>query len=323
MSGFFKNVTGIGLDHNELYNRAYEKGVNLNKFSDAADIFDKAAKKYAEGGNQMMATQAGANSLLYRYLATGNVSLLQPLLQLLQQLPQIEQIKLREPMPVGPLCIELDCRLVESAIAQSQNDRARSRDLHQMASEKFKALGSNPLLTYSLQKPSEGPNDRADMRQYYHTAMHSYWEAMIKKDADPGAASNDLSNAKKYFSLCNDQRWGQTVGTLLENWRISRTCWICHRDMQGSDLHFSMCHARVTPYAEMILKKANQNSSSISFEKQQIAVCTPCGSMVTFKAEVEADKVRQELSAKLAEAMNVIRSLESRVSRLERMSHSH
>ncbi len=318
MSGLFKRR-----DQNELYERAYAKGVFLKNNREAADIFDKAAKKAAESGDTMVATQAGANSLLYRYLDTGNVSLLPPLLQLLQQLPQIEEIGSRTLQPTGPLCIELDCRLVESVIPQAQNDRARSRDLHGMASEKFKALGSNSLLTYSIQKPSDGPNDRADMRQYYHTAMHSYWEAMITKDADPAAASNNLSNAKKYFSLCNDQRWGQTVGTLLENWRISRTCWICHRDMQGSDLHFSMCHARVTPYAEMILKKANQNSSSISFEKQQIAVCTPCGSMVTFKAEVEADKVRRELNAKLAEAMNAIHTLEGRVSRLERMSHSH
>src|SRR5437773_1128200 len=63
-----KRTTGLGLNQNELYVRAFEKGVLLNKFQDAADTFDKAAKKFTESGEQMMATQAIANGLLYRYL---------------------------------------------------------------------------------------------------------------------------------------------------------------------------------------------------------------------------------------------------------------
>src|SRR5438132_9544917 len=62
MSGFLgkaKNITGIGLSQNELYARAFEKGVLLNKFAEAADIFDKAAKKFQENGDQANAAQAG------------------------------------------------------------------------------------------------------------------------------------------------------------------------------------------------------------------------------------------------------------------------
>jgi hypothetical protein len=86
MSGLFnkaKQITGVGLDHDELYARAFAKGVLLNKFGDAADMFDKASKKFAENGDPANAAQAAANSLLYRYLATHDVNTLMPLLQIL------------------------------------------------------------------------------------------------------------------------------------------------------------------------------------------------------------------------------------------------
>ncbi len=93
--------------------------------------------------------------------------------------------------------------------------------------------------------------------------------------------------------------------------------------MQGFQLHYSMCHADVKPYVEEYLKKAKEDVNTIDSGSQQIAVCTPCGSMITFKAEVEADKVRQELNARINEMASVIQSLSNRVSHLERMAHHH
>ncbi len=327
MSGFLdkaKKATGIGLDDNELYARAFEKGVLLKKFGEAADMFEKASKKSLESGNSMMAAQAAANALLYRYLATGDVRLITSLLSALQNLQQIEVIGLQTDfMPVGPLCAELDCRLVESAIAQAQSDVIKARDLHKLARDKYQAIIRNPLITYNYIPAADGHNDRADMRFFFHGGMYSFYEAMTKKDSDPSAASDDLSLANQSFKRCNNQKWQQTVSTLLDNWRVSRTCWLCQRDMQGYELHFSMCHADVTPYTMMILEKAKQDSATISIEKKQIAVCTPCGSMVTYKAQEEADKVRRELNAKLDHAMSIIQTLNDRVSHLERMAHHH
>lgn len=327
MSGFLdkaKHLTGVGLDQNELYVRAFEKGVLLKKFGEAADTFDKASKKYVEGGNPMMAVQATANSLLYRYLATGDVRLVPPLLQTFQSLQQIEAIGSQtEMMAVAPLGAELDCRLVESAIAQAQNDIIKARDLHKLARDKFQTIMRNPLITYNYLPAADGHNDRAETRFFFHSGMYSFYEAMVKKGSDPSAASDDLSLANQSFKRCNDQKWQQTVSKLLANWRISRTCWLCHREMQGYELHYSMCHAEVTPYTKILMEKAKEDSATINVEKKQIAVCTPCGSMVTFKALEEADKVRQELTAKLNQAMNSIQVLENRVSRLERISHHH
>lgn len=327
MSGFLdkaKNITGIGLDQNELYSRAFEKGVLLNKFADAADIFDKAAKKYQENGNQAMAAQAGANSLLYRYLATRDTRVIVPLMQILPGLTQLEKIKTRElGIDIAALAAELDCRMVEAAIAGAQNDVVRSRDLHKLARDKFQMIIRNELITYPIVPATEGNNERADMRFFYHSGMLSFYEAMTKKDVDPSAASDDLSLANQSFKRCNDQKWQQQITVLLENWRISRTCWMCGRDMQGYELHFTMCQANVTPYTQQILQRAKADISTIDIVNQKIAVCTPCGSMITFKAEEEADKVRQELNAKLEETMRIIQRLDARISSLERAAHSH
>ncbi len=334
MSGIFKKM-GIGLEDDEQYARAFQKGVLLGQFGDAANLFDKASKKFTEKGNSLMAARAAANALLYRYLIMRDIQQVTPLLQallqalhaLLQQGSQeIEAIGSQtEFMQIGPLCAELDCRLVEVAIILARDDQIRSRDLHKIASDKFQALyqliKNDPLKTYDRVQAADGPNDKATMRLFFHSGMYNYYEAMTKKNTDPSAASADLSKANQFFKQCNDQKWQQTVTILLNNWRATCTCWLCHRDMQGYELHYSMCHADVTPYAKMLLKEAEQGT--IDLDTKRIAVCTPCGSMVMYKAQYEADIVRRELNAKLDHAMNVIQSLNERVNRLERMSHSH
>jgi len=227
MGGFLdkmRQTTGIGLNEAELYNRAYEKGVLLNDFNKAADMFNDAARKYSEQGNQLMATQALANSMLYRYLITGNASILPPLLQVLNGLQQIETIgPERTMMPTVPLCAEIDCRMVETTIAQaSTDDILRLRDLHKLAGEKFKAIMRNPLITYEYVKACDGHNERTDERYFFHNGMYQYYEAMTRKDSDPAAAADDLSLAMQSFQRSNDQRWVQSVKVLLDKrWVVS------------------------------------------------------------------------------------------------------
>ena len=332
MGGFMKKM-GFGLDDDEQYARAFQNGVLLgpNQFENAAKLFEKASKRFTEKGNPLMATKATANALLYRYLITRDIQQVTPLLQaLLQTLQSLQQQGLQEieqigsqtnPMSIGELCAELDCRLVEVAILQAENDQLRSRDLHKIAADKFQAMKNIQLKTYNAVPVAEVQSDKPIMHSFFHSGMFSYYEAMLKKNYDPSAASDDLAKANQSFRGCTNQKWQQKVTTLLNNWRLTRTCWICHRDMQGYELHFSMCHADVTPYAKMLVEKANQDS--INVDANQIAVCTPCGSMVKYKAQFEADVVRRELNAKLDNAMSVIQSLNERVNRLERMIQTH
>src|SRR5438105_4341977 len=148
MSGIFdkvRQISTLGLNVSELYKRAFERGVLLKDFAKATDLFHEAARKFSEKGNVLMATQALANALLYRYLETGHTNNISPLIQALRGLQQIERIGLpTEMMPTGPLYAELDCRAVEAAIAQVQDDIVRLRDLHKLTSTKFQAIMHNP-----------------------------------------------------------------------------------------------------------------------------------------------------------------------------------
>ena len=128
---------------------------------------------------------------------------------------------------------------------------------------------------------------------------------------------DDLALAAQAFRRCEDAAWAQRVATLLDNWRISRTCWFCRREVQGYELHFSMCRATVTPYTQHLLESLNQDSSAANLEGMKIAVCTPCGSMITFKAAEEAEKVRREMTAKFDMALHRIQMLEDRVNKLQ------
>ncbi len=332
MGGLMKKM-GFNLEDDELYARAFQKGVLLNQYGVAADLFDKSAKRFADKGNPLMATKAAANALLYRYLTTKDIQQVRPLLQaLLQTMQSLQQQGLQEIEAIGPswqtesmsiaeLCAELVCRLVEVDIFLTQNDQSKFHDLHKIAAEKFQALRNAQLKTYNFVQAADGHNDKAITRFYFHSGMCNYYGAMLKKNDDPTAASDYLAQANLFFGRCSDPKWQQTVTTLLTNWRLTCTCWICHRDMQGYELHYSMCHADVTPYAQMLLEKASQNS--INLNTKQIAVCTPCGSMVMYKAQYEADIVRRELNTKLDNAMNVIQALNDRVNRLERMIQTH
>lgn len=321
MSKIFENVrlaVGFGLSEGEMYNRAFEKGVLMKDFARAAQLFDEAAKRAAERDNSILVAQATANALLYRYLTTRDASLLNPLLKALSALPEIECIGLQmDRMATGPLCAELDCRLVEAAIVQAQDDVLRLRDLHKLASTKFQAILQQPLITYEHVRSGVGHDDKASERHFYHLGMYHFYEAMTKKDRDPAVAVDDLALALQAFRRCEDTTWTQRVATLLDNWRLSRTCWLCHREVRGYELHFSMVRATVTPYTQRLLESLNQDASAANLESMRVAICTPCGSMITFKAVEEAEKVRKEMTTKLDVAFSRIQMLEERVNKLQ------
>jgi hypothetical protein len=309
----------FGRDEQEWYERAFERGVLLKNFHKAADLFDEASKRASKHNNRVLATQAAANALLYRYLATQNPASLHYLIHLLQSLGQIERIggQRHEMMPVESLCAELDCRLVEAAITQAMDDMVRLRDLHKTASSKFLAIIRNPLLTYEYVKSGNGHDERTDERHFFHEGMYQFYEAMLKKEYDPGAAADDLALALQAFRRCNDASRIERMETLLNNWRVVRTCWICHREVQGADLHFSLCRATLTPYTRALLEKLNQDPFTINLQEMKVVVCSPCGSMITFRASEEAERVRRDLTLELARAYVRIEGLDERVLRLE------
>lgn len=316
-----KRLTRIGLNGNDLYDLAFEKGVLNNDFSAAVDGFAKAAEKFTEEGNLVMAARSGANAYLYRYIISHDSKYIPHIRHGLQGLQEQEievpgsQVHM---MPVRVLDIELGCRLVESHIEQTQaDDYARLRDLHQQAHDWFQPVHGKSLITYKYIPARDGHNDKVEMRLFFHSGMCSYYEAMLKKDDDPSEAADDLAQAAHSFKQCNNQQWQQKILVLLANWQKQSTCWFCNREMYGDELNFDWYRADVTPYTKKILEMAGQDSDrTIDVEKKLIAVCSPCSSMVKYKAKEEADKVRRELEQTMGR-------MESRISQLENRSHEH
>jgi hypothetical protein len=310
---------------NELYKHAFDKGVLLKNFSKAKEFFYEAAKKFSEKGDQVMAARAFANALLYQYLGTADPIILPSLLKALAGLQSIEKIGLpTETMPVELLRLELECRVIEADIARTQNDTAQLRDLHKRASDMFQTIIQNPLITYKYIEAKDGHNERAIERHFYHEGMRQYYEAMAQAGSDPAAACDNLVWAKQAFQQCNDQRMLPMVAVLLGNMRIKRVCWFCGRVAQGQELHFWMSSANITPYMKRAVGGPNRDGSSADLENGQIAVCTPCLTMITTRAVEEADKVRKEyekankqLAAELQKANTLIQALNNRVSQLE------
>lgn len=310
---------------NELYKRAFDKGVLLKKFNKAIEFFNEAGRKFSEHGDQVMAAQAFANALLYQYLVTADPINLPSLLEALSRLQSIEKIGLpTETMPVELLRLELECRVIEAEIARAQNDTARLHDLHTRASDKFLTIIQYPLITYEYIEAKDGHNERAIERHFYHEGMRQYYEAREQAGSDPAAACDNLMRAKQAFQQCNDQPMLPVVAALLEKWRIKRACWFCGRVAQGQELHFWMSSASVTPYMKRAVGGPNRDGSSADLDNGQIAVCTPCRTMITTRAVEEADKVRKEsekaikqLTAELQKANILIQALTNRVSQLE------
>jgi hypothetical protein len=316
--GKVRHTIGIGLGEQELYERAFEKGVLLKDFGKAADIFDDASKKAAEHGQQGLAERAAANSLFYRYLATHNPGSLQNLVHLLRGMVEIERIGLRhEMMSTTALCAELECRILEAAITQALNDGLRLRDLHKAASAKFLTIIRNPLLTYEYVKSGNGHDERTDERHFFHEGMFRFYEAILKKDHDPSSAADELALALQAFRRCNDASRIERMETLLNNWRVVRTCWVCQREVQGADLHFSLSRAVLTPYTKNLLEQLNQDPFTINLQEMKVVVCNTCGSLISFRATEEAEHVRQDLLLQLTQAHTRINELELRLQRLE------
>lgn len=316
-----RNTIGAGRSGKDLYMRAFERGVLLKDYAKAVEFFQEAGKRLLEQGDTVLAARARANARLYRYLIKGDAQTLSAALQALEGVEEIESIGLQhEMMAAEPLRAELDCRVVEAAIAQSQDDAVRQRDLHKLAASKFQAIAQRKLLTYDYVKSRAGHNESTEVRAAYHQGLYHFYEAMVRKDSDPAAAANELALSSQAFRNCNDMAWLHQVDTLLKTWRISRTCWLCHREVQGYELHFTMCRATVTPYTRRLLEALHQDSAIVNLESMKIAVCTPCGSMITFKAAEEVAKVRREVHENLEEVHQRMEELERRLRRLERLT---
>ncbi len=338
--GFFdsiKKATGLGLNAEEHYTRAWEKSVLLGaaKYGEAVALFQAAAAKADEAGDPALAQRARANAHLYGFVATGKAEHLVKLREQLDGLEQIEQVGSRnEAISAADLAAELDARLTEAAATGvSERDHAARVKAHGAAASAFKRIFANPLLTYRYHSPDQH-KESAQSRYFLHEGLAAWHAANVAAGRDPDAASGELSRAMQHFNQAGDESWSQRTNGWSVKLKKRRTCWVCHREFQGEDLHFETVSAEVTPYALAVIAHLGQDVHSLDPAQQQAVLCAPCASVVRGLADIIAqrrtEELRSEMNVKFGQMVEAItdlqgavRTLASRISSLESVAHRH
>ncbi len=294
-----KKGTGIGLTHSEHYQRAYERGVLLGpqKYSEAASLFEEAARRAGQAGDHFLQLRASANAALYGFICSGNAQNLGALAQTLPHLQELEIIgSPTEMMPAGALMGEVIARLAEVDIGQMNGtDHFAVAAAHDRAAGAFKAIFMAPLITYRYQSADQHV-ETAQSRFSYHQGLGAWHQALGTVAGSPEAAAEHMGRALAAFRQCNDARWSDDAQAWLANCRMKRTCWMCHRELQGATVHFKSYPATVTPYVSTVVNQLGQDGSTLD-ARGSVVLCTPCGSALERQADAYANLRAQELRA--------------------------
>jgi hypothetical protein len=324
-----KKATGLGLGASEHYERAFEKGVLMGSanYAKAIELFTTAAAKAAEAADSTLQARALANAALYSFVTGGGRTHLEKLRDILPQLSDLEQIGLRtETMPVAPLLAEVEARLTEYSAEEAGNSHEALAHAHATCAEAFRKMSTSPLLTYKYQG-SDQHREQGVSRFFYHSGLASWNEALAFALTDPEAAAERMAKALNAFRQCSDTPYAERAQTWLTNCRQRRTCWMCHREFQGSGLHFRSFPASVSPYVAAVVRQLDQDVSTLDIIGGTLTLCEPCGSAVERVADTFAQRrtaeLRSEVQQQLSTVARALTALSERVERVERAAHTH
>ena len=140
-------------------------------------------------------------------------------------------------------------------------------------------------------------------------------------------AAEKLSQAALAFKRAKDEGLRGRTDGILANLRIKRTCWICHREMQGLGLNMDYYPAKTTQYGRDLVGRLGQDTTTIESSGRAIAVCLTCATMVQSQAEAFAsrhvEQLRKEIIPELNKVVEGLHALADRIGSLERVSHRH
>lgn len=336
--GFFdsiKKATGLGLNAEEHYSRAWEKSVLLGsaKYGEAVALFQSAATKADEAGDVTLAQRARANAHLYGFVATGKAEHLMKLREHLEGMDQIEQVGSRsEAMSATELAHEIDARAAEMRASGERDSRALAQ-AHAAAAASFKKIFPNTLVTYKYHSPDEH-KETAQSRYFLHEGLAAWHQANVVAGRDPDGASGELSRAMQFFNQAGDDAWSQRTNGWSVKLKKRRPCWVCQREFQGEDLHFEAASAEVSAYTMAMLAKLPEGAHAADAEGQKVMLCAPCASVVRRLADTMAQartqELREEVAVKVGQLTEAIvdlqgaaRALASRIASLESVAHRH
>ncbi len=332
-----KKATGLGLTPAEHYNRAFEKGVLLgpDNFASAIKMFEKAAAKADEAGDADIAQRARANAALYSFVTGGSLEALAALQNAMQGMAEIEQVGSRQDtMPTAPINGEITARLTEAQVDRvDAGNHGGLSAAHNQAAAAFKQIFNEDLFTY--QYHGSGPHTaKAQSRFFYHSGMACWHDAVGAAMSNPETAAEHMGKALNLFTQCNDQALAGRSKDWLQKCRVQRTCWVCGREFQGEDIHFTHYSAAIPPYVMQVVQAKGQDETMLDAPNQQLVLCNACGSTVERIADnfatMRTNELRQELiqvietlSSRISTTEANIQALNSRLQAVERVSHRH
>ena len=194
-------------------------------------------------------------------------------------------------MPVDELIAELEARKFEAAAFGSSNNMLHAQGLHAKAAERFQGILKTKLKTYAL-VPAKDHNDSAEERFFLHQGYNFFYQGLLAQDADPVQAAEKLTQGALAFKRAKDDGLRGMADGLVANLRVKRTCWFCHREMQGLGLNTDYYPAKTTQYGRDLVVRLGQDATAIEPSGNAVAVCLPilspsCGGGAELDAECD------------------------------------
>lgn len=321
-----KDISGIGLNADEQFARAYERGVLLQPpdYGAAANHFVTASEKYQKDGNPTMAGRAHANAALYDLINTRDSSSFSEVIEALDPLSEIERIgSQKEFMPTEPLVAELKSLGHEYA-ANDAADAASKVEAYRAAGEILIQLGPSAL-EFAERFDVPGPRDNAMLRAMYNMGLADFHQALSVVMKSPADAHNLMQKASGQFQQVRmgDREakmgdWESKANNYVDQVQSKRHCWLCGREMQGHGIFFNYYPARIEEYHTHLVEDLQQDSEML--RDRDVVLCTVCGSVIEYQADDYAKKRTEELKEW---ASSILNNHEQRLNNLESSAHTH
>lgn len=312
-----KNVTGLGLNAQEEYERAYAKGVLLSppNYNAAVKNFRDAMVKFREEGNTVMSMRAEANHHLYDLVRSEDPGKIDDVLKSLDQVPEIERLGSdREMIRTDILRSELEGIRLELR-GRKTEDLMDRIDLYMQASDLYFKTRKEGFHLIEIMK-FKGPIDDRVSRAYYLKAMSSYYQGLVHIATSPDRTQSLFQRALMEFKQSKfhemDDRLEEDISKLSKR----RQCWICGREMQGESYNYEYYPADVSDYTKGVVEKLEQDPGMVEREGH-VTVCMPCSTMVEKQADryatMRSGEVRDWAEVRFSQMQSEIDSLRREV----------
>jgi hypothetical protein len=319
--GLFDNLkmaTGLGLDPQETYRRAFEKGVLLgvSRFDEAATMFKEAAEKL-RGVDAALSQRASANACVYGFLSTRDPRMAAEAVRVLRAIDKVEVPGTADEVMEGSrLASELEARMLE-AQAEKTRGREGARVLRR-AAQAWLALRRERPVTFALTGDDAHAEDGLT-RFFYDAAVAESWEAESWEAEDPDEAAERYAVAALAFGRSGAGQMRQQVRERLRGIGLERPCWFCGRHARGLG---SNLRSLPTVASSYFAKLGGDRGESYD-PSGALYACAACATAIDRVAEARAEAVRKEVEERLKDLKSEMKRLESRVRSVESDSHTH